>query len=132
MTEPGDGLERLKSKAGAVTVRERTVEWVAPPPDPVIVIVVVTGVAVLVAENLTVMVHVGMHGLFVNVAVTPVGSVDVVNVSEAAVPVESVAVMDDVGLVDPWSTDSVPRDGDERVKSKGTATVTSKVQVLMS
>ncbi len=67
-----------------------------------------------------------------NVAVTPVGNVEVVNVSEAAVPVERVAVIDDVGLVEPWTTNSVPGDGEERVKSKGTATVTSKVPLLIS
>jgi hypothetical protein len=57
-------------------------------------------VAVGVAENETVIVHVGLHGLFVNVAVTPVGSADVEKVTEP-LPLTSVAVIEDEGLVAP-------------------------------
>jgi hypothetical protein len=69
----GDGVDRLKSKAGAATVNERVVEWLAPPPLALIVTMLVPSVAVAVEENETVTVHVGLHGLLVKVAVTPVG-----------------------------------------------------------
>lgn len=54
-----------------------------------------------VAENETVMVHIGLHGLFVKVAVTPVGSAEVEKVIGVVVPLVRVAVIDDVGLVAP-------------------------------
>jgi hypothetical protein len=74
---------------------------VAPIPAAVIVTVVVPRVAVEVAENETVTVHVGLHGLFVKVALTPLGSVDVEKVTGVVVPVASVAMIDDVELVEP-------------------------------
>jgi hypothetical protein len=58
-------------------------------------------VAVAVAENETVTVHVELHGLLVKVAVTPAGNVDVEKVTDAVVPLTRVAVMDDDGLVRP-------------------------------
>jgi len=67
----------------------------------VIVTVEVPVVAVAVAVNDTVAVQVGLHGLFPNVAVTPVGSVDVENVTEVVVPAARVAVIEDEGLVAP-------------------------------
>ena len=48
-------------------------EWLAPPPLALIVTMLVPSVAVAVAENETVTVQVGLHGLLVKVAVTPVG-----------------------------------------------------------
>ncbi len=57
--------------------------------------------AVDVAENETVTVQVGLHGLFVNVAVTPVGRPDAENVTEAVVPLTRVASIDDDELVEP-------------------------------
>ncbi len=57
--------------------------------------------AVDVAENDTVTVHVGLHGLLVNVAVTPVGRPDAENVTEAVVPLTRVASIDDDELVEP-------------------------------
>jgi hypothetical protein len=96
----GDGVDNEKSNAGTLTVKESVAEWVAPPPVPVIVTVTVPVVAVGVAENETVIVHVGLHGLFVNVAVTPVGSADVEKVTEP-LPLTSVAVIEDEGLVAP-------------------------------
>ncbi len=57
--------------------------------------------AVDVAENDTVTVHVGLHGLLVNVAVTPVGRPDAENVTEAVVPLTRVATIDDDELVEP-------------------------------
>jgi hypothetical protein len=65
------------------------------------VTVVVPKLAVEVAENEMVMVHVGLHGLFVKVAVTPVGSAEVEKVIGVVVPLVRVAVIDDVGLVAP-------------------------------
>jgi len=67
----------------------------------VIVTVVVPVVAVAVAENETVTVHVGLQGLFVKVAVTPVGNPDVENVTDTVVPATRVAVIEDEGLVAP-------------------------------
>lgn len=48
-------------------------EWLAPPPLALIVTMLVPSAAVAVAENETVTVQVGLHGLLVKVAVTPVG-----------------------------------------------------------
>jgi len=67
----------------------------------VIVIVVVPVVAVLVAENVTVTEQVGSHGLVVKLAVTPLGRVDVENVTGADMPWVKVAVSDEDGLVAP-------------------------------
>jgi len=94
----GAGAESEKSKAGAATVNDRVVEWVVVPAAALIVTVTVPIVAVPVAENDTVTVQVGLHGLFVKVAVTPEGNADVENVTGVVVPVTRVAVIDDVGL----------------------------------
>jgi hypothetical protein len=56
------------------THRDRLVVWVTPPPSALIVTVLGPRVAVAAAVNETVVVHVGLHGLLVKVAVTPVGS----------------------------------------------------------
>ncbi len=53
------------------------------------------------AEKETVMVHVGVHGLLVKVAVTPVGRPEAEKETGTAVPLTRVAVMDDIGLVLP-------------------------------
>ena len=58
-------------------------------------------VAVDVAENETVTVHVGLHGLLVKVAVTPVGRPDAENVTAAVDPLTRVASIDDEELVEP-------------------------------
>jgi hypothetical protein len=58
-------------------------------------------VAVAVAENDAVTVHEGLHGLFVKVAVTPVGRPAAENVTGVVVPLTSVAATDDVELVNP-------------------------------
>jgi len=63
-------------------------------------------------------VHVGLHGLFVKVAVTPVGRPDTEKVTEDVVPLTRVASMDDDGLVDPWTTVRLLGEGVERLKSK--------------
>jgi hypothetical protein len=63
--------------------------------------VVVPRVAVEVAENETVTVQFGLHGLVVKAAVTPVGSGKVEKVMGVGVPLVSVAVIDEVGLVAP-------------------------------
>jgi hypothetical protein len=93
----------------------------------VIVTVIVPVVAVAVAENETVTVHVGLHGLLVNVAVTPVGSADVEKVTEAAVPLTSVAVIEEDGLVAPCTTVRVPGAGVPKLKSKAATTVNDRV-----
>ena len=48
-------------------------EWLAPPPLALIVTMLVPSAAVAVAENETVTVQVGLHGLLVKEAVTPLG-----------------------------------------------------------
>lgn len=117
----GEGVDRLKLKAGVATVNDRVVEWLAPPPVPVMVIVDVPRVAADVAENDTVTVHVGLHGLLVNVAVTPPGRVDVEKVTDAGVPLTRVAVTDDDGLDNPCTTVRLLGDGVDSEKSKGGA-----------
>ena len=57
----------------AVTARLNIVEWLAPPPEAVMVMVKVPVVVDEEAVNETVTVHVGLHGLFVNVGVIPEG-----------------------------------------------------------
>jgi hypothetical protein len=85
-----------------VTVNDRLVVCVTPPPTALIVTVVVPRAAVAVAENETVTVQVGLHGLFVKVAVTPVGRAEVLKVTDVVIaPVFNVAVMDDEPLVPP-------------------------------
>ena len=63
--------------------------------------VTVPSVAVAVAVNETVTEHVGLHGLLVNVAVTPDGRPEAENVTGLVVPLTRVAVIDDVELVAP-------------------------------
>jgi hypothetical protein len=124
----GEGVDRLKLKAGVATVNDRVVEWLAPPPVPVMVIVDVPRVAADVAENDTVTVHVGLHGLFVNVAVTPLGKADVEKVTDEVDPLTRVAVMDDDGLDAPCMTVRLLGDGVDNEKSKaGAATVNDSV-----
>ncbi len=88
-----------------------------------IVTVLVPTVAVAVAENETVTIHVGLHGLLVKVAVTPLGNPDAEKVIEL-LPLTRVAIIDDDGLEAPWTTDRLLGEGVERLKSKvGAATV---------
>ncbi len=123
----GDGVERLKSKA-ATTVNDRLVEWLAPPPEAPIDSVAVPRVAVAVAEKETVTVQVGLHGLLVKVAVTPVGRPDAEKVTGVVVPVDSVAVIIDDGLVEPWTTVRLLGEGVEREKPKAAPTATVDVK----
>ncbi len=83
------------------------------------VTVEVPGVAVEVAEKDTVTVQVGLQGLLVNVRVTPVGSPEAEKVTGVVVPVDSLAVTMDDGLVAPWTTVRLLGEGVERLKSKG-------------
>ncbi len=97
----GEGVERPKLKAGAATVNDRVVEWLAPPPEALMVTVEVPGVAAEVAEKDTVTVQVGLHGLLVKATVTPVGKANAENVTGVVVPLTSVAVIEEDGLVPP-------------------------------
>lgn len=72
-----------------------------PPPEALIEIVTVPDAAVPVAEKVTVTVHVGPHGLFVKLAVTPAGRPDAENMTGVDVPLTSVAVIDAEGLAPP-------------------------------
>jgi len=90
-------------------------------------IVTVPIVAVAVAENDTVIVQVGLHGLLVNDAVTPLGMPDAENVTEAVDPLTRVASIDDEELVEPWTTLKLLGDGADKLKSKaGAATVNER------
>ena len=66
-----------------------------------IVTVAVPSVALAIAENDTVTAHVGLHGLFVKVAVTPVGNPEAEKVTAVVVPLTKVASIDDEGLEEP-------------------------------
>ncbi len=80
-------------------------------------------VALAVAENETVTVQVGLHGLLVKAAVTPLGKPDAEKVIEL-LPLTRVAIIDDDGLEAPWTTVRLLGEGVERLKSKvGAATV---------
>ena len=117
-------MDSEKSKAGGLTVSERLVEWEAPPPLASIVTVAMPSVAVAVAENETVTLQVGLHGLFVNAAVTPLGKPGALNVTPVVVPLTSVAVIDEAELVEPWTTERLLGDGVERLKSNATGMLT--------
>jgi len=62
--------------------------------------VAVPNVALALAVNETVTVHVGLQGLLVNVAVTPIGRPDALKVTPVVVPLIRVATIDDVELVE--------------------------------
>jgi hypothetical protein len=96
----------------------------------VIVTVVVPVEAVEVAENETVTVHVGLHGLLVNIAVTPLGREEVLKVTELVEPLVRVAVIDDEPLVPPWLTVRLLGEGVERLKLNAAA-VTVRVKVAV-
>lgn len=87
--------------AGAAAVNSIVTERLTPPPSALIVTLVVPRTAVAVAENETVTVHVGLHGLLAKVAVTPLGRADVEKVTGVVVPVIIVALIDDDRLVLP-------------------------------
>ncbi len=82
------------------------------------------------AEKETVTVHVGLHGLLVNVAVTPAGRLEAENVMVAVVPLTSVASIDDDGLVDPWITVKLLGNGVERLKSKAAGAETVRERLV--
>ncbi len=91
------------------------------------VTVLVPIVAEAVAENETVTVQVGLQGLLVKLGVTPVGRPDVEKVTSVGVPVTRVAIIDDVGLVLPWTTVRLLGEGLARLKLKvGAPTVTDR------
>ena len=83
-TAPAD-MEK-SGRAAAFTVSERLVVWLAPPPVAVMVMVAGPVVAVALAVNETVIVHVGVQGLLVKAAVMPVGSPLAEKVTDEAVP----------------------------------------------
>ena len=126
-TAPAD-MEKSGMAAG-LTVSERLVVWLAPPPVAVIVMVARPVVAVTVAVNETVTVHVGVQGLLPNTAVTPDGRPLAENVTDEAVPPASVAVIEDEELVCPWTTVRLLGEGLLRLKSKAAATVRERVVV---
>lgn len=76
-------------------------------------------VAVRAAENDTATVQVGLQGLFVKVAVTPVGKPEAENVTAAVVPLMRVVTIDDDVLADPWITVRLAGEGAASWKSKG-------------
>jgi hypothetical protein len=117
----------VKLNAGEI-VNDRVAEWLAPPPEAMMITWIVPVVAVDVAAKETVTVHVGLHGLSVKIAVTPAGSVEVENVTAVVVPLTGVASIDDDGLVEPCTTVKLLGDGVDREKSNpGAATVSDNV-----
>ena len=84
-----------------LTVNERIVEWLTPPPAAVIVTVKVPVVADVVAVNETVIVHVGLHGLSAKAVVTPDGRPTALKVTGTLVPLTRVASTYDERLVPP-------------------------------
>ena len=96
----GEGVDSEKSNL-ATTVSDNVRAWVAPPPVAVTVTMVVPGITVEVAENEMVTVQIGLQGLLVKAAVTPVGSADVENVTGAVAPAARVAMIEDEALVEP-------------------------------
>jgi hypothetical protein len=113
----GEGGDSVNVK-GAATVSDNDVVWVTPPPTALIVTVLVPRVAAGVAENKTVTVQVGLHGLLVKIAVTPVGRADVEKVTGVGAPPVRVAVIEDDGLVEPWMTVRLFGEGADNVKLK--------------
>ena len=92
-----------------------------------IVIVDVPVVAVAVAVKETVTVQVGVHGLFVKVAVTPLGRPDAENVTGRLVPLTRVAVIDELEFVVPCTTLRLFGVGVDRLNSNaGALTVKDK------
>ena len=81
-------------KSGGPTVSDKVVERLAPPPKALIVTVLVPRAAEAVAEKETMTTHGGLHGLFVNVAVTPLRKSDVQNVTRVVTPLERLSVME--------------------------------------
>jgi hypothetical protein len=77
------------------------VDRLIPPLVAAIETVVVPGVAPVVAENDTVTLQVGLQGLLVKAAVTPVGRPDAEKLRDAVVPETNVVVMEAVELVLP-------------------------------
>ncbi len=76
-------------------------EWLALPPEASIETVMAPRVAEAVAEKETVTVQVGLQGLLVKVAVTPLGRLEAEKVTGVVEPLTRVASMDDAGLVPP-------------------------------
>jgi hypothetical protein len=77
-------------------------------------------------------VHVGLHGLFTNVAVTPVGRAEMIEkVTWLGEPLVSVATTGKPrdGVAVPWSNVTVL--GAERLKSNAVVTVTPRLNVLL-
>jgi hypothetical protein len=103
---------------------------VTPPPVALIVTLVVPVVALTAAVNDTVTVHVGLHGLFPKLAVTPDGSPRAVKVTGVVTPLTRVAVMLDIGLVAPTETERLFGAGVDSVKSNA-AWVTTSVNVAV-
>jgi hypothetical protein len=86
-------------------------------------------VAVIVAVNEIVTVHVGLHGLLPKLAVTPAGRGPVENVTGVVVTLVRVAVICEVGLVEPWMTVRLFGDGPDSVKVNGGGLTTSENDV---
>jgi hypothetical protein len=91
--------------------------------------VTVPEAAVGVAENETVTVHVGLHGLFVNVGVTPLGKPVAEKVTGVVVPLTRVALMEEDVLVLPWTTVRELGEGVARLKSNAGAMTVSDSEV---
>ena len=100
------------------TSKVRMVERMIPPPRASIETMDVPTLAEAVAEKETLTAHVGLHGLFVNRAVTPPGRGDVEKVTGTAVPLTRVTSIDADPLVASCTTVKLLGEGVESPKSK--------------
>src|SRR5262249_27680312 len=105
----------LREKSGTVTFNVNVVLWVT---DPAAVIVIVAGpdVADAPPASVTVVLHVGVHVVWLNDAVTPAGNPDAVQPTGSVGPSVQVAVTVLVTLA-PCATDTSP--GVLNAKSNG-------------
>src|SRR5215471_10052303 len=110
----------LDAGAAAFTVRLTVAVWLRPPDIPVIVIVLVPVVAVPLAANVRLLVL--AVGFVPNVAVTPLGSADVDNVTIPVKPFAGVTVMVSAPLLPPCVAVKLAVDPD-KLKSAGAAGV---------
>jgi hypothetical protein len=108
----------IEKSNSAFTVSDNGCVSVTPPPPAPIITILVPNVAELVAENETVAVQVGLHGLFEKEAVMPVGKLDVTEkvTGWVVAPVISVAVIKEAPLELPCITVRLPGEGVDKVK----------------
>src|SRR5215471_7461818 len=119
----------LDAGAAAFTVRLTVAVWLRPPDIPVIVIVLVPVVAVLLAANVRLLVL--AVGFVPNVAVTPLGIVDVDNVTIPAKPFCGVTVIVSAPLLLPCVAVKLAADPDRPKFGAGAGAFTVRLTVAV-